>query len=247
LTSILDYAILAQVCRVVIQCRQKEERAVDRTLAASLLATLVSTCVTGRVAQATYQVVQRVFEGMPEQMPPRDEPEQLAALVVDQANSVSALRLHDAAIEVVAVASATAQIIRDERSRQAKMTFQGAVVLASIGVTLSIAGILVLISGNAIPGTITVAMGTISEAMAVVLLWLTGRMNDRLDEISGDLNAIRNAKVAIDLIEKLTNSDQIDESLRELAADLRRQYVGRCLSRPQAQSAAVAAAQPPDA
>ncbi|MDY7008682.1 MAG: hypothetical protein SWX82_33370 [Cyanobacteriota bacterium] len=76
------------------------------------------------------------------------------------------------------------QIVIQERLRQAKLSFNIAIVLTVISVAIGLTGTGLLLSGKTTEGTATTAGGLASQIVSISLLKMTKDTNERLDKIA---------------------------------------------------------------
>jgi hypothetical protein len=81
----------------------------------------------------------------------------------------------------------TEQSLIQERLRQARLSFNLALVLTATSGLVGIAGVVLLFSGKVPEGTITTAGGLASNIVSVRCLKLTKDANDRLDQMAKHL------------------------------------------------------------
>ena len=94
-------------------------------------------------------------------------------------------------IEALSKANLSANSIRRERIRQAKITFNAAIILAVVGVLIIFAGVaLVLFKDTEAAGAVTAGVGAVTEVISALLFKLNHDTNNRLDEVGKDLSAI---------------------------------------------------------
>jgi hypothetical protein len=125
-------------------------------------------------------------------------------------------------LEAIQAAHDSANNIRSERMRQAKFTFNAALSLAVLGVLIIFAGVILLFFKESLTvGSITAGIGAITEVISAILFRLNHETNNRLDEIGRDLSAIEAARIAMTLIEEITDQGKKDDAIKELARDLR--------------------------
>jgi hypothetical protein len=79
------------------------------------------------------------------------------------------------------------QDVITERLRQARLSFNLALLLTTVSAAISLVGVGFLFSGKVPEGTITTAGGLTSKIVSVHLLTLTKEANDRLDKMAKDL------------------------------------------------------------
>lgn len=128
----------------------------------------------------------------------------------------------DVSMQAIVAARTKAAELRDERMRQAKFTFNAALILSVIGASIIFIGIgLLLFRDASIAGVLSAATGAVIEVISAVLFRFNSQTNNRLDEIGKDLSAIETAQIAMVLIEKIEDPGQRDEAIREAASDLR--------------------------
>ncbi|WP_293165803.1 hypothetical protein [Okeania sp. SIO2C9] len=76
------------------------------------------------------------------------------------------------------------QLVIQERLRQARLSFNIALVLTVISTIVSLAGAGLLLSGKTSEGTATTAGGVASKIVSIGLLKMTKDTNERLDKIA---------------------------------------------------------------
>jgi hypothetical protein len=79
------------------------------------------------------------------------------------------------------------QDVFTERLRQARLSFNLALLLTTVSAAISLVGVGFLFSGKVPEGTITTAGGLTSKIVSVHLLKLTKEANDRLDKMAKEL------------------------------------------------------------
>ena len=123
-------------------------------------------------------------------------------------------------LETLFATRQAADSIRKERLRQARMTFNVALSLATAGVVIIFVGIVLMFQGATTGGSITAAVGAVSEAASLILFRLNNDTNKRLDSVSHDLGTLESARVAAGLIDRMQNEDEKDAAIRALAQNL---------------------------
>ena len=78
------------------------------------------------------------------------------------------------------------QLVIKERLRQAKLSFNIALVLTVISAIISVTCVGILLSGKTSEGTATTAGGLAAKIVSVGLLKMTKDSNERLDKIATD-------------------------------------------------------------
>jgi len=114
----------------------------------------------------------------------------------------------------------TTKHIRDERLRQAKITFNWAITLTIAGVVVIFCGVVLLYCGRLTGGVISTSVGAITEIISVVLFKLNKETNNRLDDIGKTLSNFEKAQVGMLLIEKMVDESKKDEAIKELSKNL---------------------------
>lgn len=127
----------------------------------------------------------------------------------------------DAAISVLDSTYASTSLIRDERMRQAKLAFNSALSLVVIGVLIIFIGVgLLWFNGSVEAGSITVAIGAITEIISVLLFKFNKEANQRLDDVRKELSSIETAKIGLSLAKEINNLEKRDEAIANLASQL---------------------------
>ena len=124
-------------------------------------------------------------------------------------------------IEFIEGASENLEKIRQERFRQATLSFTTALVLSGIGVVVIILGIIFLFLGQIPVGAITAAAGVIPEVISILIFRFNRETNDRLDKIIQQLNLLENVKISLNIALQLSNIDDRDNTIKKLIESLR--------------------------
>jgi len=107
------------------------------------------------------------------------------------------------------------------------MTFNAALILGVIGVSILLGGFGLLLyialykGGSVATGAITVAAGLVSTTLSRVLLRLSSEANDRLDKNDSDLSALETARMFIQLIGNIQDPGKRDDAIVKVAESLR--------------------------
>ncbi len=189
----------------------------------ALLASSATTAVVESIWKVLRQQLQdKGVQDVPTRLESPDEIKRVEAVLEDKPDRFTRAEAHDLTVQSIAEAEQTANGIRAERMRQARLTFNAALSLAVTGTLVIFGGVLLLIvreSGAA--GALTTAVGAITEVLAAILFRLNHHTNNRLDEVGKDLAAIEAARIAMQLIDKIEDPKKRDDAIRETARDLR--------------------------
>jgi energy-converting hydrogenase Eha subunit A len=110
---------------------------------------------------------------------------------------------------------------RDERMRQARWSFNAAIVLLVVGVLIIFAGIvMILLTDKEIGGAIGTSVGAVVEVVSALMFKFNNDVNSRLDESNAALAVLEYARVANLLIAKIEDSNKRDDAIRETALSL---------------------------
>jgi len=125
--------------------------------------------------------------------------------------------------EVIDAGQAEATRIRNERMRQARMTFNAALALAVLGVLLIFGGVALLLFRDAVSAAaLTASVGAITEVFSAVLFKFNSDTNNRLDAIGRDLSYLNAARVALAATRMIKDSATLDEAVRDVLRNLQR-------------------------
>jgi hypothetical protein len=148
--------------------------------------------------------------------------EELENFLQKKEQQLTPVKTRNLTLDAIQTAHEAANGIRTERMRQAKFTFNAALSLAVIGVLIIFAGVSLLLFRDAVAaGSITAGIGAVTEVVSAILFRLNHETNNRLDEIGRDLSAIETTRIAMTLIDKITDPTKKDDAIKELAKDLR--------------------------
>lgn len=125
--------------------------------------------------------------------------------------------------QTVSAAQSSAETVRDERLRQARLTFNAATSLSVIGVLVIFVGVGFLLFGSDVTvGGIITAGGAVSEVIALTLFRLNSDANNRLDDVRKDLNAIETARLSLTIVDHIEDVSKKDDAIKEIARALSR-------------------------
>jgi len=126
-------------------------------------------------------------------------------------------------LEVIDRGQAVATRIRDERMRQARMTFNAALALSVLGVLLIFCGVALLLVRDAVSAAaLTSGVGAVTEVFSAVLFKFNSDTNNRLDVIGRDLSFLDATKVALDATSKIGDPATRDAAVRDVLRSLQR-------------------------
>jgi len=101
--------------------------------------------------------------------------------------------------------------IRQERLRQANLSFNVAVVLTLFGAIVIFSGLILAYAGLLSAGIALSGIGGFLEVVSTVLFKFNKDTNDRLDDVMLDISSLEKVSVALQYV------DQIPDELREKA------------------------------
>jgi hypothetical protein len=131
-------------------------------------------------------------------------------------------KAHNITKDLLGAAHDTTKHLRDERMRQARLTFNAAIILVVVGVLIIFVGVaLILIRQTTTSGTLTAGLGAIVEVVSAILFRLHNETNNRLDELGKSLGVIESAQIAMALIDRIEDPSKRDDAIREAARELR--------------------------
>jgi hypothetical protein len=126
-------------------------------------------------------------------------------------------------LEVIDAGQAEATRIRNERMRQARMTFNAALALSVLGVLLIFGGVALLLFRDAISAAaLTAGVGAVTEVFSAVLFKFNSDTNNRLDTIGRDLSYLNAAQVALDATSKIGDPATRDAAVGDVLRNLQR-------------------------
>lgn len=193
----------------------------------TLISALASSLAASGVAEKIYDVIksrlkEKGLEKAAVAVSSPDTQNELESILLEEEKQLGSIETRDLTLDVIQTAHDAANNIRNERMRQAKFTFNAALSLAVLGVLIIFAGVALLLFRELIAAaSITAGVGAITEVVSAILFRLNHETNNRLDEIGRDLSAIEAARIAMTLIDKITDQSKKDDAIRELAKDLR--------------------------
>ena len=112
--------------------------------------------------------------------------------------------------------------IREERMKQARLTFYAALVLSVIGALILFAGVaLLLFNQNTSAGAISAGTGAVTEVASVLLFALNRETNNRVDETGRELRTVELAQVGLEIISKIENPTERDKATARLLNEIK--------------------------
>lgn len=195
---------------------------VEIALISALMSSLTASGVVDKVSEILRQRLQE--KGVERVPDPSAEkaPKTIEAALLNAEPRLGVSGVRDLTLEAIQAAHDAATNVRNERMRQARITFNAALALAVLGVLIIFAGVALLLLRNAVTaGALTAGVGAITEVISAVLFRLNHETNNRLDEIGRDLSAIEAARIAMSLIAQIADPAKRDDAIMELAKDLR--------------------------
>jgi hypothetical protein len=123
----------------------------------------------------------------------------------------------EAAIEALNLTYDSTLAIRNERMRQAKLSFNAALVLMCLGVLIIFVGIGFLwFKGEINRGAITVAGGAITQIISALVFRFNKETNNRLEVIRKELSSIETARVGLSMAKQINDLEKRDNAIVEL-------------------------------
>ena len=191
---------------------------IEVTLITSLLASALGS---GAVAESLVRLFREKYQAKTE-----DEPEDSGNQVSESgkkylSSEQEASIATDAAIEALDETYQSTSGILSERMRQAKLAFNAALSLMVVGVLIIFIGIVLLwLKEGFVSGSITIAVGSISEIISLLVFKLNKETNNRLDELRKDLSVIETARVGLSIAKQIENQEKRDHAISQLSLRL---------------------------
>ncbi|MDB5972325.1 MAG: hypothetical protein JWQ90_4775 [Hydrocarboniphaga sp.] len=127
----------------------------------------------------------------------------------------------DAALQALDLTYQTGSSIRDERMRQARLTFNVALGLMTAGVLIVFTGAAMLwFRDNIAPGLITITAGAVSEIVSALVFALNRETNNRLEDVRKDLSRIEAARIGLSMAKQISDLEKRDGAIVELTMRL---------------------------
>ena len=112
----------------------------------------------------------------------------------------------------------SARQTRDERLRQASLTFNAALILAIMGTLFVLAGLaIIFLTPNKTAGGIGALAGVVSNVISAISFRLNRETNDRLDQANVQVATIEASQVAVQVAMRMESGISRDETFREIA------------------------------
>lgn len=199
------------------------------SVAAELLTPIIALASAAAPLSASAEAAQLSSVAAPQNVSVVENIRQAEVVLSDLSKQEKRLGADEAlTMKALAAAHNAANVLRVERIRQAKNTFNAALALVVIGVLIIFVGVgLLLFRDSVNAGVLTTAIGGVIEVISALLFKLNHETNNRLDEIGKDLSSIEAAKIAMTLIDKIEDPSKRDDAIREAARDLRAQGIAR--------------------
>ncbi len=123
------------------------------------------------------------------------------------------------------VAYANLKQIQEERLRQARTSFNVALILMIIGILIIFAGIVLVFLEKTSTGIITLIVGAVTNAISALTFRFSKEANDRLDKVNHDLRVIEKTRWASKMIDGISDSKVKDKAKAQLAETLRSENI----------------------
>lgn len=192
-----------------------------------IVSALITTSATSTVAKYLWDAILQGLkgkgvQGISQEISTVKNFNEAEAVLSEQDKQIAPDVAHTLTLGALSSAHQAANGLREERMRQAKMTFNAALALAVIGVLIIFTGVGLLLFRNAVTaGGLTACIGAVTEIISALLFRFNHETNNRLDEVGKDLSAIEKARIAMILIYKIEDPRKRDDAIREAAKDLR--------------------------
>jgi hypothetical protein len=108
--------------------------------------------------------------------------------------------------------------IHDERMRQARVSFNAAVVLGVLGTSVILGGVVASFFGSIAPAGVAAASGSILDVLGFLFMRFHREENLRLDELRRDI-------MAMDLVRQIRDDQKRDEAIYMLIKYLARRQI----------------------
>lgn len=109
---------------------------------------------------------------------------------------------------------------RQERLKQARLTFYLSIYSLIFGVIVVLIGIVLLFTINVSVGTVTSAIGLMSNFISLLIFKLNKESNDRLDLLSDKLAIFDKTALTLQVLKQFTDTKVKDKALKIIIADL---------------------------
>ena len=188
----------------------------------SLLATM-----SGALAKSVYAALKekimieygtkKITLNLPTQIESESDIKTIEGILVDEEKRLPRVESQPIVADIFKLSYHTTKKIRDERLRQARITFNWAVILTIIAVVVIFCGVVLLYWGKITSGVVSTSVGAVTEVIGVVLFKLNRDANNRLDEVGKTLANFEKAQLGMSLIDKMVDESKKDEAIRKLA------------------------------
>ena len=185
----------------------------------SLLAS-ASAEVREQILRALRTESSHLASALPSQIQHQEDIEQVSVVLLEEQNELPLGEYAELTLGSFDSAYAGQEGIRDERLRQAKLTFNAALGLAIFGVVAVLAGAFFFATGKVTSGALTVGAGAVSEAISVLVFRLYKETNNRLDRVGEDLNLLDKSRVAMRIIQQIDDPAQRDRATIEFVNNI---------------------------
>jgi hypothetical protein len=192
----------------------------ETTMIESLLVTLV--------AGSTAQVSKLLIEEFKKYLRKKGEKVSESATEVEISKSLASLEERESSTVAVVEAqnvfgNAISQLagFRIERERQAKNSYNLACGVLATGSLLVLVGIgWMMLSNSVSPGMVTSAVGAITSPCSGAIFKFSKDANDRLDDIAANLHKIEATRMALEVVQRISDEDERNEAIKQIGANL---------------------------
>lgn len=111
--------------------------------------------------------------------------------------------------------------IQEERLRQARTSFNAALILMVIGILIIFAGIILVFLEKTSSGIITLIVGAVTNAISALTFRFNKEANDRLDQVNHDLKIIEKTRWASKMIDDIDDPKMKNKAKAKLAETIK--------------------------
>ena len=179
-------------------------------------------------AGASVEILRNLYEKLVEQrekLPAKIESaediQKVKLVLEEKAKQIGEVATENVTVGVIESTYSHLEGIRTERLRQARATFNTALVLVVVGVLIIFAGVVLMYIGQTTAGIVSSAVGVVTEIISAVLFRLNKETNDRLDALAPDLTILERARYGMKFIEHIEDKDARNKAIEELTKDIR--------------------------
>ena len=109
----------------------------------------------------------------------------------------------------------------DERMRQAKISFNVAIIMSIVGICVIIAGVILLYIGKINGGILSSGVGALSETASIFLFRANKQSNNRLDAVRKDIYRMDTIALSLEAVKHIPEGEERNKAIASIIQGLK--------------------------